>query len=302
MNPRSLLLLGGLLGGSAVLAGSPARAEPPAATEPAFVELVPGLSVLRGPATTVLLAQAEDASILVDSELPKTAPALMKALEGRKPLRYVVNTHWHLDHVGGNQALAERGAVVVAHENAWRRVSEDTFLKHLNRTIPALPMAARPSLTLQGDGKLRLGTLEARLIHVPQAHTDGDLLVHFPAANVLHMGDCFFNGLYPIIDTGTGGMVDGLIAALDRGLTLADGKTRIVAGHGPIGGRNDLKAARDMLVDVRERVARRKRAGKTREQTLAAAPTQDLDAKWGQDWVTPAQIVGSVYDSLPAKP
>ncbi|MEH6420241.1 MBL fold metallo-hydrolase [Pseudomonas sp. CGJS7] len=298
MNLRPLLFVAGL-----VLAAAPAsRAEPPAAPEPAFVALAPGLSALRGPATTVLLAESDDAALLVDSELPKTAPALLKALEGRKPLRYVVNTHWHLDHVGGNQALAERGAVVVAHENAWQRMAADTFLKHLNRTIPALPVSARPSLTLKGDGKLRLGALEAQLIHVPKAHTDGDLLVYFPSANVLHMGDCFFNGLYPIIDTGTGGTVDGLIAALDRGLAVADGKTRILAGHGPIGSQADLKAARDMLVEVRERVARLKRSGKTREQALAAAPTQDLDARWGQDWVKPAQIVGSVYDSLPARP
>jgi glyoxylase-like metal-dependent hydrolase (beta-lactamase superfamily II) len=157
-------------------------------------------------------------------------------------------------------------------------------------------------VTVLGDARLRLGELEARLIHVPAAHTDGDLLVHVPAANVLHMGDCFFNGLYPIIDTGTGGTVDGLIAALDRGLALSDTRTRIVAGHGPVGGRADLKKARDMLVEVRDRVARLKRAGKTREQTLAAAPTRDLDATWGQDWVKPAQIVGSVYDSLPARP
>ncbi|MGH8079761.1 MAG: MBL fold metallo-hydrolase [Lysobacter sp.] len=298
MNLRSFLLAAGL----SLLAVSPSRAESPPPAEPGFVELAPGLSILRGPATTVLLAESGEASLLVDSELPKTAPALIKALEGRKPLRYVVNTHWHLDHVGGNEALAGRGAVVVAHENARRRMSEDTFLKHLNRTMTALPVAARPSLTLEGDGRLRLGELEARLIHVPKAHTDGDLLVHFPSANVLHMGDCFFNGLYPIIDTGTGGTVDGLIAALDRGLTLSDGNTRIVAGHGPIGSRADLKAARDMLAEVRARVAKLKRSGQSREQVLAATPTADLDAKWGQDWVKPAQIVGSVYDSLPAKP
>lgn len=275
---------------------------PTAPPAPAFVELAPGLSVFKGPATTVLLAESAEAALLVDSELGKTAPALQQALQGRKPLRYVVNTHWHLDHVGGNEALASRGASVVAHENAYRRMAEDTYLKHLDRVMPALPPAGRPSVTVQGDGRLRLGELEARLIHVPAAHTDGDLLVHFPAANVLHMGDCFFNGLYPIIDTGTGGTVDGLIAALDRGLALSDARTRIVAGHGPVGGRADLKAARDMLAEVRDRVARLKRAGKTREQTLAAAPTRDLDPTWDQDWVKPAQIVGSVYDSLPARP
>lgn len=272
---------------------------PAAEPIPAWVELAPGLSAWSGPATTVLLAETEHGALLVDSETAKAAPALGQALAGRKPLRYVVNTHWHSDHAGGNEALAATGATLVAHENARRRMAEATFLKHHNRVIPPLPAAALPGVTLAGDGRIRLDGLEARLIHVPAAHTDGDLLVHFPAANVLHMGDCYFNGFYPIIDTGVGGTVDGLIAALDRGLALSDPRTRIVAGHGPIGTRADLKAARDMLVEVRERVAKLKRAGRTREQVLAAAPTADLDPVWGQNWVKPAQIVGSVYDSLP---
>ncbi|MBW8810344.1 MAG: MBL fold metallo-hydrolase, partial [Lysobacter sp.] len=250
MNPRAIAIAAGLAGSLLLISpavAAQATASPPAPPAPAFVQLAPGLSVFKGPATTVLLAESADAALLVDSELGKTAPALQQALQGHKPLRYVVNTHWHLDHVGGNEALAGRSASVVAHENAYRRMAQDTYLKHLDRMMPALPPAGRPSVTVLGEGRLRLGELEARLIHVPAAHTDGDLLVHFPAANVLHMGDCFFNGLYPIIDTGTGGSVDGLIAALDRGLALSDARTRIVAGHGPVGDRRDLKKARDML-------------------------------------------------------
>lgn len=280
----------------ALVLNGPAPAAEPA---PVWVELAPGLSAWSGPATTVLLAETEHGALLVDSETAKAAPALGQALTGRKPLRYVVNTHWHGDHAGGNEALAATGATLIAHENARRRMAEPTFLKHHNRVIPPLPAAALPRVTLAGDGRVRLDGLEARLIHVPAAHTDGDLLVHFPAANVLHMGDCYFNGFYPIIDTGVGGTVDGLIAALDRGLALSDPRTRIVAGHGPIGSRADLKAARDMLAEVRERVAKLKRAGQTREQVLATAPTADLDPVWGQNWVKPAQFVGSVYDSLP---
>lgn len=280
----------------ALALNGPALAADPA---PTWVELAPGVSAWSGPATTVLLAESEHGALLVDSETAKAAPALGQALAGRKPLRYVVNTHWHGDHAGGNEALAATGATLIAHENARRRMAEPTFLKHHNRVIPPLPAAALPSVTLAGDGRVRLDGLEARLIHVPAAHTDGDLLVHFPVANVLHMGDCYFNGFYPIIDTGVGGTVDGLIAALDRGLALSDARTRIIAGHGPIGSRADLKAARDMLAEVRERIAKLKRAGQTREQVLAAAPTADLDPVWGQNWVKPAQIVGSVYDSLP---
>ena len=290
------IVFGGLLLCAAGLI-QPAQTQTPSMT---FAELAPGLSVASGPATTVLLAESDDASLLVDTEVARSRDALIQALQGHKPARYVVNTHWHGDHVGNNEILAQRGAIIVAHENTYRRVAEDTYLKHHNKVIPPLPAVARPALTVQGDGLIRLGAVEARLIHVAAAHTDGDLLVHFPAANVLHMGDCFFNGLYPIIDTGTGGSVDGLIAAMDRGLALADGGTWIVAGHGPLGREAHLKAARDMLAEVRMRVARLKGRGLSREQVIAAAPTGDLDQRWGQDWVKPAQIVGSVYDSLPS--
>lgn len=306
MNLRPLLLIAGLASLALTPAAAPA-AEAAEAVEPVFVALAPNVAMLRGPDTAVLLAESDDASILVDSELPKTTPGLLKALERRKPVAYVVNTHGHPDHVGGNQALTARGATLVAHENAWRRLSA---LNPPKRANPAPSGAARPNLIVKSDTELRLGTVEVRLIHVPKAHTDGDLLVYFPASNVLHMGDCFFNGMYPVIDTNSGGTVDGLIAALNRGLALADDKTQIVGGHGPIGGRRSLTDARDMLIEVRGLVARLKRAGKSREQVLQAAPTQDLDSRWGsswgenwvKNWVKPAQIVGSVYDSLPAQP
>lgn len=299
-------LCGLFMTGPAAQARSLARPPPvapvaPLTLAPAFTELAPGAWVYQGAGGAVLLAAGEDGAVLVDTDLPKATPDLLAALDARTrlPLRYAVNTHWHLDHVGANQALSERGAVVVAHENARARMAADTYLKHHDRVMPARPAAALPGLTLAGDGRIRLRGLELRLIHVPRAHTDGDLLAFLPDANVLHLGDCYFNGLYPIIDTGTGGTVDGLIAALDVGLGLADERTRIVAGHGPVGGKADLKAARDMLAEVRARVARLKAAGQTREQVLAAAPTADLDPRWGQGWVKPAQIVGSVYDSLP---
>lgn len=308
MPPFRLLLpaaLTGLFMLMPAMAAEPAS-QAGAAPAPAFTELAPGAWVYQGSGGAVLLAVGEDGAVLVDTDLPKGAPQLLAALDARTrlPLRYAVNTHWHLDHVGANRELGERGAVVVAHENARARMAVDTYLKHHDRIMPALPAQALPGLTLAGDGRapvatIRLRGLELRLIHVPRAHTDGDLLAFLPAANVLHLGDCFFNGLYPIIDTGTGGSVDGLIAALDVGLGLADERSRIVAGHGPIGAKADLKAARDMLAEVRNRVARLKRAGRTREQVLAAAPTADLDPRWGQGWVKPAQFVGSVYDSLP---
>lgn len=284
---------------TALVAAEPAAQKP--AEKPAFTELVPGVLSFSGPATTVLLLQTSAGSLLVESELPKTRDALLQALGalGKEAPRYVVNTHWHLDHAGNNEALAARGSLVVAHVNAGRRMAEDTYLKHLDKVMPAMPAAALPAIAFKGDGTLRLGGQPVQLIHIPHAHTDGDLLVHLPAANVLHMGDCFFNGLYPIIDTGTGGTVDGMLAAMDRGLALSNPGMKIVAGHGPVGGQVELQAARDMLAQLRDRVAVLKREGRSRDEVIAAQPSKDLDARWGQGWVKPAQIVGSIYDSLP---
>lgn len=268
---------------------------------PAFVELAPDVLSFSGPATTVLLLKSGDDTLLVDSEVPKAREALLAALDaaGAKAPRYVVNTHWHLDHTGNNDALAVRGSIVIAHQNASRRMGEDTYLKHHDKVMPAQPAASLPQIALAGDATLRLGRHSVQLIHMPNAHTDGDLLVYLPQANVLHLGDCFFNGLYPIIDTGTGGTVDGLIAVLDRALSLSNATTKIVAGHGPVGSREDLRAAREMLAQLRGRVDGLKREGKNRDEVIAAEPSKDLDARWGQGWVKPKQIVGSIYDSLP---
>lgn len=270
---------------------------------PAFVELAPDVLSFSGPATTLLLLKTSDGTLLVDSEVPKAREGLLAALDaaGAGAPRYVVNTHWHLDHTGNNDALAARGSIVIAHANAGRRMGEDTYLKHHDKVMPAQPAASLPQIALAGDATLRLGRHSVQLIHLPNAHTDGDLLVHLPQANVLHLGDCFFNGLYPIIDTGTGGTVDGLIAALDRALSLSNATTKIVAGHGPVGSREDLRAAREMLAQLRGRVDALKREGRSRDEVIAAEPGKDLDARWGQSWVKPKQIVGSIYDSLPSK-
>lgn len=299
--------LSGLLLCLAAGFASIAHAAETSAAPPAFVELAPDVLSFSGPATTVLLLKTSDGTLLVDSEVPKAREALLAALEaaleaaGARAPRYVVNTHWHLDHTGNNDALAARGSIVIAHANAARRMGEDTYLKHHDKVMPAQPAASLPQIALAGDATLRLGRHSVQLIHLPNAHTDGDLLVYLPQANVLHLGDCFFNGLYPIIDTGTGGTVDGLIAVLDRALSLSNATTKIVAGHGPVGSREDLRAAREMLAQLRERVDALKREGKSRDEVIAAEPGKDLDARWGQGWVKPKQIVGSIYDSLPSK-
>lgn len=146
---------------------------------------------------------------------------------------------------------------------------------------------------------LHLNGDDVQVVHVEHAHTDGDALVKFSVANVLHMGDTWFNGGYPFIDLGSGGGIDGLIAALDRGLALSDAQTLIVPGHGKVGDRAGLQAYRDLLDAARERIAKLKAAGKSKDETIAATPTAEWDDVWGKGFIKPAQFIGFVYDSLP---
>jgi glyoxylase-like metal-dependent hydrolase (beta-lactamase superfamily II) len=140
---------------------------------------------------------------------------------------------------------------------------------------------------------------EIRVYHVPPAHTDGDAVVHFVRADAVHMGDLFFNGGYPFIDTSSGGRVDGVIAAADRVLHGISDKTRVIPGHGALATKADLQAYRDVVKTVRDRIAKLKAEGKTREEVLAARPTSDFDAKWGTGFINAERMTGLVYDSLP---
>ena len=262
-----------------------------------------GLSMLAGAGGNIVASAGEDGVFVVDDEFAELHPKIRAALSklSERPVRFVINTHWHGDHTGDNANLAGEGAVIVAQDNVFRRMSAEQFIKHLNRTVPASPKAALPVVTFNDEATLHLNGEAVHLVHVKNAHTDGDVLVHFPAAGVLHMGDCFFGGMYPIIDIGTGGTIDGYIASVDRGLALAAPGTKVVPGHGPLGTREDLAAFGSMLKEARAAVAALKSAGKSAEETIVARPTAALDERWGSGSVKPEAFVRTVYDTLPAR-
>jgi len=213
-------------------------------------------------------------------------------------VRFLVNTHWHGDHTGGNENLASGGVIIVAHENVRTQMSKDNFLAAFNANVPASPEAALPVVTFSDAVNFHWNGDDIHVFHVEPAHTDGDAIIHFRRANVFHMGDTYFNGMYPFIDVSTGGSIDGMIAAADRVLKVASDKTRLIPGHGPVATKADLQASRDMLVTVRDRVARLIADGKTGEEIVAAKPTADLDEKWGGGFMKPDVWVGLVYESM----
>ena len=260
-----------------------------------------GLAMLAGAGGNIVASAGEDGVFIVDDEFAELHPKIREELAkmSDRPVRLVINTHWHGDHTGANEKFAGDGAVVIAQDNVYRRMSASQFIKHLNRTVPASPKGALPVVTFNDRATLHLNGEEVSLVHVKNAHTDGDVLVHFPAAGVLHMGDCFFNGTYPIIDTGTGGTIDGYIAAVDAGLTLAGPAAKVVPGHGALGDRAQLAAFGEMLKQARAAVAALKSAGKTLEEAQAARPTAPFDERWGKGFVKPEAFVRTIWETLP---
>ena len=256
--------------------------------------------VLSGGGGNVAVLVGEDGLLLVDcAAKPAVEPLLaaVKALDGR-PVRLLVNTHWHFDHVDGNQALRSAGAVIVAHEAVRQRMSTEQKLRGFERAVPPSPAEALPMVTYADGLTLHLDGEEVQLMHVEPAHTDGDSFVQFKKANVLHVGDTFFNGMYPYIDIAAGGSIDGMIKAVDRALELADEKTKIIPGHGPLAGEAELLKYRGMLVQVRDRVRALIAEGKTLDEVIAARVTQDLDEEWNGGVMPPDKWIGLVYEGM----
>jgi glyoxylase-like metal-dependent hydrolase (beta-lactamase superfamily II) len=242
----------------------------------------------------------EDGVFLVDSEytgLAEKAAAAAAAICD-EPVHYVVNTHWHFDHTGGNAFFAKKDALVVAHENVRKRLAAGQRITIIDTDVPPAPPEALPALTFNGSMTFRMNGEEIRLIHVPEAHTDGDALVHFKKANVVHTGDLVFQGGYPFIDISSGGGIDGVIAGLKTALDLCDEETSIVPGHGLLMAREELETYIGMLEKFRAVIAGEIAAGKDLETILAEKPTAALDEKWGRTRFPPPTFTQIVYLSL----
>lgn len=261
--------------------------------------LAENLTMLSGPGGNVVVLNGPDGKIVVDTFLLPAWPKLKEALDGisKAPLKMVIDTHWHFDHTDNNANLHAAGATVLAHENTKVRMAEPHDSALMGMHIPASPADALPQQTFSSSHKLQANGETLMLQYVQPAHTDTDIYIHFQKSNVIHMGDTFFNGVYPVIDTSTGGKVNGMLAAAEKILSMADNNTKIVPGHGPLGNKADLTKSRDLLVVARDRVQKLKSAGKSVEEIVASKPMADFDAVWGK--MLPSDIfVQMVYLGL----
>ena len=285
------------------LVGAPALAQQPdlAAATIKTHQARGDVYMLEGPGGNVGVLIGADGALVVDDQfapLSGKITAAVKALSPH-PVAIVVNTHWHGDHTGGNEAFAAAGAMIFAHENVRSRLQSG--LKRPTRVTPPAPPQALPVATFSDAATLYWNDEEVAIMHTAPAHTDGDSLVLFRNANVIHMGDNFFRDGYPFIDLASGGDLDGSIAAQERALALIDDETIIIPGHGPLSKKADLAASAAMLRDVRARVQKLVDRGLDEDAVVRARPLADLDPKWGVVWVNGEDMTRTAYKSLAAK-
>ena len=262
--------------------------------------LAENLTLLSGPGGNVVVLNGPDGKLVVDTFLLPAWPKLQETLAGlgNAPVKTVIDTHWHFDHTDNNGNLHAAGATVLAHENTKTRMAESHDSALLGLHIPASPADALPQQTFSSSQELQANGETVMLQYFQPAHTDTDIFIHFQKANVIHMGDTFFNRSYPVIDASTGGKINGMLAAADKILSLADNNTRIVPGHGPLGNKADLTMFRDMLVVARDRVQKLKTAGKSAAEIAASKPLADLDPVWGHGMLPSDLFVQMICSAL----
>ena len=259
--------------------------------------VAPGVYMVQGRGGNIGVSVGRDGVFLVDDQyapLTDKVRAALRAITNIR-VRFAINTHWHRDHSGGNENMGNAGALLVAHENVRQRMSTDQLIEFYNLPVAPSPLEALPMITFTDEVTFYLNGEEIRAMHVAHAHTDGDAIIHFPRANVVHMGDTFFHGRYPFIDLSSGGSINGVITAAERVLEVSDENTRIIPGHGPLASRADLQAYRDMLVAIRTRVQRMVAEGKSVDEIVGAGVTAEWDESLGHTAITPEAIVRFVY-------
>ncbi|MCW9029104.1 MAG: MBL fold metallo-hydrolase [Kangiella sp.] len=263
-------------------------------------KLTDGIYVLFGQGGNIGLSVGNDGVYMIDDQFAPLSDKIKATVAEitDQPVGYLINTHWHGDHIGGNENFAKSGTVIVAHDNVRQRMSTGLEMSSLGRKVEPSPEGALPVITFDSELSLHLNNDEMRVYHVANAHTDGDAIIYFANDNVLHMGDTYFNIGYPFIDVSSGGTIDGYIAAVEKGLSLANEQTQIIPGHGPMSNKKEMAEFVAMLKDLRHTVVKLKEKGMSVEQVLAAKPSAKYDEENGKNFIKPDQIVTFIYQTL----
>lgn len=264
------------------------------------VDVADGLYMLVGQGGNIGLSLGDDGAFIVDTQFAPLSEKIQAAVNaaGGGDVAFVVNTHWHGDHTGGNQNFRGGGATIMAHDNVKARMSTDQVRELPSQDIPASPPDALPNITYPGRMTFHYNGNTVNLIHVENAHTDGDTLVHFTNLNVFHMGDTFFHNLFPFVDVSSNGSIDGIIAAAEEVLSRSDGGTMIIPGHGPLATPDDLRDDLEVLRTVRDRIRSMIDQGMSEDAVFAANPTEEWNDSYGAGFMNPETFTRLVYRSL----
>jgi len=258
------------------------------------------ISMVEGSGGNIAVLDGPKGKLLVDAGIGVSKPNVLPALNSisKSPIKYLVNTHWHFDHADGNKWVHEAGATIIAHENTLKHLNATVRVDDWNYTFPPAPKGALPTVTFKNMHTLEYNGEKILMQKYKNAHTDSDISVHFPQADILHVGDTLWNGHYPFIDYSTGGSIDGMIAAGAMNIKNCGTKTIVIPGHGPAADINTLLEFQEMLTDIREKVATLKKQGRSLEEVVAANPTGKYDAKYGGFVITGKVFTYLVYKGL----
>ena len=258
------------------------------------------ISVLMGAGGNMAVLTGRDGKLLTDAGFAGARPKITDALASisSDPIKHLINTHWHFDHTDGNEWLHSAGAAILAHTNTRKHLSTTTRVGGWNFTFSPSPAGAIPAEVFDDERTLKLSGTTIALKHYAPAHTDSDIFVHFADADILHVGDTFWNGYYPFIDYSTGGSIDGMIRATEANLAKVSDTMIVIPGHGAVGDKSQLAFYRDLLVGTREKVAALKKQGKSLDEIVATKPTAATDAKWGNGFRSPKDFIGDVFQGV----
>ena len=262
-------------------------------------DLGSGVYLLKGQGGNIGLFVGEDGVFMIDDQFAPLSDKIKAAVAdiSDQPVKFIINTHWHGDHTGGNENFAKSGSVIVAHENVRKRMSTKQVIKAFNREVPASAQQALPVITFTEQVNFHINGDDLNVIHVPNAHTDGDAIIHFIKANIIHMGDTLFNGNYPFIDIGSGGSIQGYLQNLENVIELADDKTQIIPGHGVMSNKSSLILYHAMLADIHNNYKILKEQGKSLEEITEIGISKKYDEKYGNGFIKPESLLNFIHAS-----
>lgn len=287
---------------SIVLISSPSQAQMED-FETVEIKTIPvneNIYMLEGTGGNIGVAIGEDGVFLIDDQFAPLTNKIKTAIAqiSDQPIRFLINTHWHFDHTGGNENLGQEGVIIVAQDQVRQRMSIGQFIGGLNMQIEPTPDIGLPIITFNDQVTFYLNNDTIKVIHLEPSHTDGDSIIFFQNANVIHTGDIYFNGIYPFIDNSSGGSINGVINSVDQILMLANEETKIIPGHGNLSNKQELLNYRDMLIEIRQKIQEYIDQGLSIEEILALNPTANFDEKWGKGFLTSEQFTRIVYQDL----